>query len=828
MKSATPFAPFVAPFAAAFVRPLACPLAAAVLAAPAARAQAAADPALRARFGFAGFEIYELSPGAFDLAGGDWNQDGLGDLALVENARSRVLLLERLPDGAPDAPGEPRFGGEHNPVRYDGRFALRGVSSTRRVRELAAGDFDGDGAADLTWVAEGGEAATLLSSQPGGTSGAAPLKRTIEELREGLVELFVLDLQGDGRDELLAVLERELLLLAWRGETWRVERRVDGQGPRPLGAWAADIDGDGRRDLVWAVGAEEAGFRVRLALPSGELGPRRDYGEVALRAAACADLDRDGTAELIGVSQNESRLFALERARGAGAAGPPYAHGERGELSLANWSLSGANTGAAALESAALGDLDGDGVSDVVRADPLHSQVEALFTAGPLAGATRVFPSLGGASAARAADVDGDGRDEVLVISASERLLGAAALDEHGALPFPRTFPVDGEPSALAARDLDGDGCAEVAVAASSGEGRARASRVLVWKGSPAGLGAQPRSLAIEGTTRVVRALVPADVNRDGRVDLIAFLAGGDEPPRFFVQSSDGDFVGGRVAPDAPGLGLIQKAEPGQLSEGDLDGDGSSELLVASANFVRAMWLPRAASGDLVPEVVDQWNVPGAGAELAGAAVFDRDGDGRAEVHVLDAARGEVLVLERGADRSVEVAAHARAAKGLAALGRGDLDGDGRPDLVLTGGGSVAALTAAAPGLHMAEKATWEATHRRLFIGDIRAADMDADGRADLVATEHSEHGLLVFVCLPGAPGAPGSLGARSTADGRSAGGQWRFEHALGFPVFESRTFEGDDPEREPRELAALDVSNDGKTDLALLAHDKLIVYLQE
>jgi hypothetical protein len=59
-----------------------------------------------------------------------------------------------------------------------------------------------------------------------------------------------------------------------------------------------------------------------------------------------------------------------------------------------------------------------------------------------------------------------------------------------------------------------------------------------------------------------------------------------------------------------------------------------------------------------------------------------------------------------------------------------------------------------------------------------------------------------------------------------AAGGS--LEHALGFEVYEKKSFEDQNPEREPREVRCADVDGDGRTDVTLLVHDKLIVYLQE
>ena len=52
--------------------------------------------------------------------------------------------------------------------------------------------------------------------------------------------------------------------------------------------------------------------------------------------------------------------------------------------------------------------------------------------------------------------------------------------------------------------------------------------------------------------------------------------------------------------------------------------------------------------------------------------------------------------------------------------------------------------------------------------------------------------------------------------------------HVVGFEVFEKKSFHDDEVQREPRELVCADVDGDRKADLAILVHDKLIVYFQE
>ena len=90
---------------------------------------------------------------------------------------------------------------------------------------------------------------------------------------------------------------------------------------------------------------------------------------------------------------------------------------------------------------------------------------------------------------------------------------------------------------------------------------------------------------------------------------------------------------------------------------------------------------------------------------------------------------------------------------------------------------------------------------------DVVSGDLDNDGRKDLVFLETAKNyvDLVLF----------------DAAHNLVPGNRW--------PVFEQRTFRsrtGDMP--EPREAAVADVTGDGKSDLIVLVHDRILVYPQE
>ena len=103
----------------------------------------------------------------------------------------------------------------------------------------------------------------------------------------------------------------------------------------------------------------------------------------------------------------------------------------------------------------------------------------------------------------------------------------------------------------------------------------------------------------------------------------------------------------------------------------------------------------------------------------------------------------------------------------------------------------------------------------------LSATDVNGDGRDDAVLHDDLRHQVSVYAAAPSDADRGSASTQRVNAD---------LQALLSWPVFEDRTYpygDGQDEQvREPRRIVALDLDGDGHQDLAMLCHDRLLIYL--
>jgi hypothetical protein len=206
--------------------------------------------------------------------------------------------------------------------------------------------------------------------------------------------------------------------------------------------------------------------------------------------------------------------------------------------------------------------------------------------------------------------------------------------------------------------------------------------------------------------------------------------------------------------------------------------------------------------------VKEQINGAGSNSRLAGAAAIPNGTNAVPSLFLLDAERKVLTLCERDRAGVWQVVHNVPLPvsdfTGLQSLALGT----GRTNAVaFLGLNAVACLPLDGQVWDLTELDSYETPIKDGHLSDVVTGDLDNDGRKDLVFLETARNYLDIVMFDANHKLVPAN--------------RWQ--------VFEERTFRGrrsDFP--EPHEAAVADVTGDGKNDLIILVHDRILVYPQE
>lgn len=327
-------------------------------------------------------------------------------------------------------------------------------------------------------------------------------------------------------------------------------------------------------------------------------------------------------------------------------------------------------------------------------------------------------------------------------------------------------------PNSIAIADVNGDGVPDLLVATTLDQASFNnpgfANVILGSAGSP-GTFATGVQYAITGTNP--SGIAVTDLTGSGNLDLVVSNFGSGSISVFMHGATAGTYL--------PAVSIATGGQPNQVVAGDLTGSGANRDLALADNspagnaivmvhdaanpgqFLAPIMLP---TNNFTPSVAI--GSIGNGMVAVVAATYDVNGN-----------NGAVYVFVETSTNPVTFAAPVKFAAGAQpqAVRIADVNGDGLPDLVVanygpgTDGSGVAGVSvllqnAASPGTFLAP-VTYATPHGAI---DVAVGDLDGDGRPDLVVASLDPDftGGVSVLLQTAAPAAPGAFGTATVYAG--------------------------------------------------------------
>jgi len=740
-------------------------------------------------FGFSGPEIFPIDQQISLMHVADLDGDGLNDIVVVNNLRSKINLLYNQTGKTNRADALSVHVREVNELPPDSRFRIDSIPVDERIASLAVTDLNGDGRPDLVYFGDGKDLEVRYNL---GTNGWSEPKRW--HFDDGHMDANALttgDLNGDGLTDVALLGDNgEVYLLAQRPDHSLAEPRKIPYSGTPKALQIVDVDGDGRNDLAFVDFDSPTPLRVRLQNATGQLGPEMYFKSQPIRAFWLDNLAGDRTNYFVSIVQATGRAEVSVLTR---KPAEPLAD----DFKLGQFQVLPVVKTETPQRGILWADVDGDGRDDLIVAEPASGQISVALQQpdGTLA-PPKTFPCLGGVSQIAAADWNNDGHPQIFLLSHDENSVAVTQFDKNGRLPFPTPLPLDGKPLVMATGVLkpgtkpvvavivDKDGARSLVICSADG-------KTTTQKLSPS-FTSNPTTLAIQ------------DVNQDGLADLVVLIP--YEKIKVLLQQKDGKF--NEVDVDPPGGAMEQP----WLAVADLGGDGKSELLLPQKNFVRAVVLEPQARDNASTNaptwafrVKDQINGSDSDARIIGVAAVPTGKSAVPDLFLLDAEHKQLTLSQRDSNGVWQVAKNIDLpVTGFSSIKNLKLGGQ---CVAFTGQNSVAWLPLAGDVWNLTKLDEYDTPITDGFLNDLIAGDLNGSGRKQLVFMETAKNHIDLVQFDKQRKLVPGD--------------RWQ--------VFEQHTFRGaQNAMPEPRECVVADVTGDKKNDLLVLVHDRILLYPQQ
>ena len=668
---------------------------------------------------------------------------------------------------------------------------------------VLVGDIDGDGKPDVVVANYNSNTISIYrNTSTSGSIGASSFDDKVDfPTGAGPIGIAIGDIDGDGKPD--------LVVTNWTSNTISVFRNTSTPGSITTSSFATnvdfptgtnpsdvvigDIDGDGKPDLAVTNKNDNTISVFRNTSASGSITASSFASGVVFTTGtypayiAIGDIDGDGKLDLAVANNNSSGTVSVFRNTSTS-----------GSITTSSFAASVDFTTGSYPYGVAIGDIDGDGKPELIVTNPgsntvsiyRNTSTSGSITAGsfdaPVDFTTGTSPYcivLG--------DIDGDGKPDLAVTNYSDntvsvfRNTSTSGSITVGTLATKVDFTIGTNPWGISISDLDGDGKPDLVIADASSNTisvlrntlaaslppvitsftptsgpsgttvtftgtnfNTTASSNIVWFGAVQATVTTATSTSLSVTVPIGTDYQPITVT-----DVTTGLTAYSNVP-FIVTFPSSQVIDATAF--ATSVDFTTEPNPEYVALSDIDGDGKLDLVVTngSSNTV-SVYRNKSTSGSITADSFDTPVDFTTGIGPVNVSIGDIDGDGKPDLVVANFTSNTISVFRNTSSSgsittgSFAVRVDFTTGTNPVSIGLGDIDGDGKPDLVVTNSGSnsvsVFRNTCIAGSITTGSFAarvdfTTGATPQTVAIGDI-----DGDGKPDLAVTNYSDNTVSVY-----------------------------------------------------------------------------------
>lgn len=711
-------------------------------------------------------------------------------------------------------------------------------STTASPQAVVAHDVDGDGKPDLA-IANGVDNTISIyknAATPGSLNASSYANAVTLPAGKGAQQIAFGDLDGDGQPDMVVVNFTDNSVYVYRNISTpgfitfeAPQSYVTGSGPYAI--CIADIDKDGKAEIVTAnfTGNNISIFQNQSNPGNFVFKAKLDLATaIGPKSVAIADRDGDGKPEIITANFTGGNLsfFKNISTRGIIDGG---SFEKRYEISTA-----------AGATSVLMADVNQDGIPEVIVANEGNNSLSIISNFTAYDSDKIQLVTGNGPKGLQVADVDGDGQPDIVVANAAANTVSV----------FRNTMPLGSKPltsfatkidlaagttpSAICLSDVDGDGKVDV-ITSNSGNNtfsvmlnhptdailvaeppkitsvlpaKQQIGSDIIIKGKNFNLAPNSNIVYFGATKAKVSATTATEMNvtiPSGTtyqpvtvLDAQTRLLGSSNLGYSTTFTSKNELTVNDM--DAK-IDFVTGTSPSAIAAGDLDGDGKADLVVANfaANTI-SVYRNTSTSGSINTSsyAIKVDFATGTGPQIIKLA--DLDGDGKLDIIVSNKTANSISLIRNLSNSGVINAGSFAAKTDLAnanaeSLEVGDIDGDGKPEVIGSGYTLTIYLnrtnTGAFTATSFAQKVEFPLSSGSF--GSLVLSDMNNDGKKDVIVNCYGGFEILINDSKPS------------------------------FLILNNRIKFSDIIGADRASVAVADVDDDGKTDI-ILASDKILL----